>query len=153
LDACALVLACRRGLVEDDELAEQAASTFAMARHAAVDLAQLFRTPPRKVVARDGRLPPAERARLRDRLAAVGGAPGPEKGGGVEGRLDELRALYDPSMEGWAEYLLMALPLWVPAPGTLDDWQTTADGVTAPALATLVAHRRTAATAAADQVG
>ena len=148
LDACALVLACGGGLAggdgdEDDELAEQAAFTFAMARHAAVDLAQVFGTPRPRTVATDGRLPPAERARLRDVLAAVGVASGTGKVGGVEGRLDELRALYEPYMEGLAEYLLMALPPWVPAPGTLDDWQTTADGVTAPSVTALVAHRRT----------
>jgi hypothetical protein len=151
LDACALVLACGGGLAggdgdEDDELAEQAAFTFAMARHAAVDLAQVFGTPRPRAVATDGRLPPAERARLRDVFAAVGVASGAGKGGevgGVEGRLDELRALYEPYMEGLAEYLLMALPPWAPAPGTLDDWQTTADGVTAPSVTALVPHRRT----------
>ena len=58
---------------------------------------------------------------------------------------DELRALYEPYMEGLAEYLLMALPPWVPAPGTLDDWQTTADGVTAPSIASLVSRQRVAA--------
>lgn len=145
LDACALVLACGRGRADDDELAEQAAVTFAMARHAAVDLAQVFHTPRPRVAATDGRLPPVERARLRDLLAAMGVAPSAEASGGIEGRLDELRALYEPYIAGLAEYLLMALPPWVPAPTTLDDWQTTADGVTAPAIAALVSHRPTAA--------
>lgn len=179
LDACALVLACDRSLVGDGgdgvgigigdrgegrgrdderaELAEQAAFTFAIARHAAVDLAQVFHmsrprtTPSARDL--DGRLPPAERARLRDILAAVGVKPGVRNGGGVDGieggngvervenRLDDLRALYEPYLEGLADWLLMALPPWVPAPGALDDWQTTADGVTAPSVATLVMKR------------
>jgi hypothetical protein len=148
LDACALVLACGRGLVREEELAEQAAFTFAMARHAAIDLAQVFRAPtPRpKEALTDGRLPPAERARLRDLLAMAGVGSGEVAGGedgGVEGRLDALRALYEPYLEGLAEYLLMDLPPWVPAPGALDDWQTTADGVTAPAVAALVSRTQT----------
>ncbi|MFI5273379.1 MAG: two pore domain potassium channel family protein, partial [Ktedonobacterales bacterium] len=122
LDACALVLSCGRGLVEDEELAEQAAFTFAMARHAAVDLAQVFHTPSPRMFAADGRLPPAERARLQDLLVVVGAVSGTGKGGGVQSRLDELRALYEPYMEGLAEYLLMNLPPWAPAPGALDDW-------------------------------
>lgn len=144
LDACALVLVCGRG--RDDELTEQAAFTFAMARHAAVDLAQVFHTSSLKLGSSDGRLPPADRARLMDILAAVGVASGTGTGGGVaERKLDELRALYEPYMEGLAEYLLMALPPWVPEPDRLDDWQTTADGVTAPAIAALVSRKQTAA--------
>ena len=177
LDACALVLACGSSYTaagndaRDDELLEQAAFTFAIARHAAVDLAQVFHTyvpSPRLVAsgasdgmgamvdamnARDGRLPPAEHARLRDLLAAVGIASGAKTGeggttDGVEGRmaaLGELRSLYEPYIEGLAEFLLMELPPWVPAPGALDDWQTTAEGITAPSIAALVSLRHTAA--------
>ncbi|HEV8190708.1 MAG TPA: ion channel [Ktedonobacterales bacterium] len=142
LDACALVLVCERSLVRDEELAEQAAFTFAMARHAAVDLAQVFHTPRFQVVVSHGRLPPDERTRLRDLLATVGGASDAGTGGRVESRLDELRALYEPYMQGLSAYLLMALPPWVPAPDTLDDWQTTADEVTAPSISALVTHTR-----------
>jgi hypothetical protein len=144
LDACALVLASEPGRAGDDELAEQAAFTFAMARHAAVDLAQVFVTSaPRGAVA-DRRLPPAERARLREVLLAVGILPRADAGGGLERRLDELRALYEPYMEGLADHLLLALPPWAPEPGRLDDWQTTADGMTAPSIAALLAYRGTA---------
>jgi Ion channel len=143
LDASALVLACARGLVEDEELAEQAAFTFAMARHAAVDLAQVFGTPRLGTAVSDGRLLPAERDRLRELLAMLGSVSDTGKGDRVESRLDELRALYEPYLEGLAEYLLMALPPWVPAPDALDDWQTTAEGVTAPSVAALASHGRT----------
>jgi hypothetical protein len=152
LDACALVLACGHGLARGDgageaeeELEEQAAVTFAMARHAAVDLAQIFHRPPlrpRMVGTRaptDGRLPPAERVRLRDVLAAAGVVQddGMDE---VQDRLDELRALYEPYLESVAAWLLTPLPSWAPAPGALDDWQTTADGVTAPSVAALVSR-------------
>ena len=92
----------------------------------------------------DRRLSPDDHARLRDLLktAGVGFSAGTHgEGERVEGqltRLKELRALYEPYIEGLGEYLLMALPPWVPAPGALDDWQTTADGVTAPSIASLL---------------
>ena len=150
LDTCALVLACGNGLVEDDELAEQAAFTFALARHAAVDLAQVFRTPRTSMAFRDGRLPPAERDRLRDVLERIGVPADARNDNETDGRLDKLRALYEPYMEGLATYMLMPLPPWAPAPDALDDWQTTADGVTAPSVAELLSHRRTAAPEHAD---
>jgi voltage-gated potassium channel Kch len=161
LDTCALVLACGSyaptardgdGSDEREELAEQAAVTFAIARHAAVDLAQVFRAPQPRVAAADRRLSPDEHARLRDVLttAGVGSSAGQSSKGGllgerVEGqlnRLKELRALYESYIEGLAEYLLMELPPWVPTPGALDDWQTTAEGLTAPSVASLVSRQR-----------
>jgi hypothetical protein len=159
LDTCALVLAfgskaptSRDGDRSDewDELAEQAAVTFAIARHAAVDLAQIFPAPQPRVAAADGRLSPDEHARLHDILKTVGigSSVGHYGEGGLVGeverveghlnRLKELRALYESYIEELAEYLLMDLPRWVPAPGALDDWQTTADGLTAPSIASLL---------------
>lgn len=152
LDACALVLACGRGAVgnEEEELAEQAAFTFAMARHAAIDLAQVFHSASSKVVVSDGRLPSAERTRLRALLVIVRGSSGAEESGAVVDHLDELRKLYEPYLEGLAKALLMPLPPWVPAPDDLDDWQTTADGVTAPSVAALVSQRKASAPGHAD---
>ncbi|HEX8995022.1 MAG TPA: potassium channel family protein [Ktedonobacterales bacterium] len=150
MDACALVLTCGRGLVGEEQelLTEQAAFTFAMARHAAVDLAQVFHTssiPTFTAYTPDTRLPSAERARLQVLFAEVGGVPEGVSDGELEGMvatLDELRALYEPYLEGMATFLLMALPPWVPEPGALDDWQTTADENTAPAIADLGPRRR-----------
>jgi hypothetical protein len=150
LDACALVLASERGHAGDDELAEQAAFTFAMARHAAVDLAQVFRTTEAAVAGAGGRLPPAERARLREVLLAAGVLPEADAGGGLDRRLDELRTLYEPYLQGLADHLLMALPPWAPEPDRLDDWQTTADGRTAPSLAALVSAPGTAGAVVGD---
>lgn len=145
LDACALVLACGSDRLGDEELTEQAAFTFAMARHAAVDLAQFFRTPRTRLRAHDGRLPPDERTRLHEVLERVELAPAAGTHAdpkGTEARLNELRALYEPYLEGLAAYLLMALPPWVARPEALDDWQTTADNRTAPSFAQLVALQR-----------
>lgn len=150
LDVCALTLACGSGLVADDDLAEQAAFTFALARHAAVDLAQVFRTPRTAMVFTDGRLPPAERARLQAVLARIKAPSSASNDNGTQDRLDKLRALYEPYIEGLATYMLMPLPPWSPEPDAFDDWQTTADGITAPSVAELLSHRRTAAVEQAD---
>lgn len=136
LDASALVMACARGLVEDEELAEQAAFTFAMARHAAVDLAQVFHAEEPKLGVSERRLPPDERERLHSLLVTLGAKTEMK----TTSRLDELRALYEPYIEGLAEYLLMPLPPLIPAADALDDWQTTADGVTAPSIPLLSTH-------------
>jgi hypothetical protein len=68
----------------------------------------------------------------------------------IDRRLDELRALYEPYLQGLADHLLMALPPWAPEPGRLDDWQTTADGRTAPSLAAPLSEPGPAAAVAAD---
>jgi hypothetical protein len=140
LDSCALVLACPQTLVQDEELVEQAAYTFAMARHAAADLARVFGadTPGRFTLAE--RLPATERARLKNLFAEVG-VTSESEGTTVEHALDDIRALYEPYVSGLSQYLLMPLPPWVPDIDALDDWQTTADGVTAPSIKGLVSSR------------
>ncbi len=137
LDTCGLLLAA--GVEDvDADLAEQAYYTFVMARHAAVDLSQVFHTPPRPGGTPE-RLPAADRTRLLEALAAAGlRADGVVAGGsseldGKEGELATLRGLYEPYVVGLAEYLLMPLPGWVPRPGALDDWQTSND-VLAPSI-------------------
>jgi hypothetical protein len=59
--------------------------------------------------------------------------------------LEALRRLYEPYLVGLATYFLMELPHFVPPPGALDDWQTTADDVTAPAVTALIARDRSRA--------
>jgi hypothetical protein len=144
LDTCALVLACERVRDIDGELADQAAFTFAMARHAAVDLEQVFRVDGRKPPIPEERLSPADHARLREILdvALGGGRDARERDSSIARVLDDLRALYEPYLAGLSAYLLMPLPPWVPTTGAYDDWQTTADGVTAPSIATLAAPTR-----------
>jgi Ion channel len=140
LDTCALVLASCQGLNLDEELSEQAAFTFAMARHAAVDLARIFGPDDDGRHTAAHRLPPDERARLHNLLTSTGVIKGGNGSGKVEGMLDELRSLYEPYVADLSAYLLMPLPPWVPSASAVDDWQTTADGVTAPSVSTLSRH-------------
>jgi hypothetical protein len=115
LDVCALALV---GI--DGVSAHQARLTFAMARHAAVDLSQIFGTPPRRL--RTDRLQPADLARLRATLAAAGLPL--QDGESADRKLAEVRAKYEPYVNALAEYLLITLPPWAPAEATVDDWQT-----------------------------
>ena len=57
LDSCALVLAFVESLNLDEELTQQAAFTFAIARHAAADLSRLFGTNEARRQALDWREP------------------------------------------------------------------------------------------------
>ena len=100
----------------------QAQLTFAMARHAAVDLAQVLGTPP--LPPAPDRLPPPQFEQLCDRLRSYG-APlrdGPE----AANQLIELRRLYEPYVNALATYLVLELPGWFPRDGVPDNWQTSA---------------------------
>jgi hypothetical protein len=98
----------------------QAQLTFAMARHAVVDLAQIFNTPPGEPS--PDRLPSSELNRLRAILLAadVRLADGLD----AEQRLAELRRMYEPFVWALADFLFIQLPLWVPADKSFDNWQT-----------------------------
>lgn len=100
----------------------QAQLTFAIARHACADLAQIFNVPPRAPEA--DRLPPQELRRLREVLATAGVRL--RDGLAADQRLGELRRMYEPYANALAEHLLMALPPWLPASGGFDSWQTSA---------------------------
>ncbi|HJZ49753.1 MAG TPA: hypothetical protein VKE41_21395, partial [Roseiflexaceae bacterium] len=94
--------------------------TFAMARHAAVDLSQIFGTPPH--MARADRLPPADLVQLRAFLDKTGMPlrPGPV----ADQQLAAIRTQYEPYIHALADYLLDELPPWLPLPDSQDDWQT-----------------------------
>jgi hypothetical protein len=117
LDVCALMI----GGLEHAPV-RSARLTFAMARHAAVDLSRVFRLQPRP--ADPDRLPSAELAHLRTVLGAAGLSlrEGPE----VDEKIDRLRRMYEPYMNALGEFLLMPLPTWVSAKGTRDNWQSMA---------------------------
>ena len=119
LDACALVMTLCRG-----PLLRQAQFTYAIARHAAGDLSQVFGTTPRPPTAE--RLPSAEAAQVWETLAQSGLRLRPGKAG--QAYLAGLRAAYEPYVAALAEYLLMDLPRWVPEPDAHDDWEVTAWG-------------------------
>lgn len=115
LDACALVMTGVNGVPK-----QQARLTFAMARHAAVDLSQVFYADPKRNT-RDC-VTPEELQQLRDLLQTSGLAlaEGPE----AEAKLSHLRGLYEPYVSGLADALLTPLPPWLPVAGARDDWQT-----------------------------
>src|SRR5262249_5511069 len=100
----------------------QARLTFAMARHAVVDLALVFRTPPRPP--QPDRLTEADLARvwasLREAGLTVRDGPAAAKA------LAELRGLYEPFLSGLAEYFQFALPPFQPDRPPVDNWQTSA---------------------------
>jgi Ion channel len=119
LDSCALVK-----VAVPDTCQRQADLTFAIARHAAVDLSQVFKTPPRALP--HNRLPAENLKRIRDMLAQHGMKMGDFSE--MEERLAELRNMYEPYLFALAEYLSLSLPPWIPAGKGKDNWQTTAWG-------------------------
>jgi hypothetical protein len=103
----------------------QAHVTFAIARHAAVDLAQVLHADP--TIAGD-RLSDPDRDRLRGALENAGLAParGPE----ADARLLELRRSYEPYVAGLARALMMPTPPWWHAGAVKDNWQASPKGGT-----------------------
>jgi ion channel len=119
LDACALAIS-----VLEDCPAHQAKLTFAMARHAVVDLSQVFNMPPREPV--PDRLGDEEMRRLRASLKDDGYKFRDDDG--ALRKLVELRQLYEPYANALGAYLMMPLPVWTPASEVTDNWQTSAWG-------------------------
>jgi hypothetical protein len=127
LDVTSLIMTGVKGIHPD-----QAKLTFAMGRHAAVDLAQVVNA---QYSPHDtDRLTAADLTRLRTELIRHGvtlsfaqgvsvdaasndGADAPE-------RLMELRALYEPYLHALSRRLLMTLPPWVHSDHTKDNWQS-----------------------------
>jgi hypothetical protein len=101
----------------------QAQLTFAIARHAAVDLAQVFRTPPSPP--EQERLRVEELGKIREILVSYG--IGLRDGEEHDRRLNELRKLYEPYVHALASHLHMNMPDWLPTK-TVDNWQTSAWG-------------------------
>jgi hypothetical protein len=93
--------------------------TFAMARHAVVDMTNVFHQPPSPP--RPDRLPPEELARLRRALEAAG-LRLPE-GRAVDDKLCHLRRMYEPYVNALGEFLLMPIPRWLPPENAKDNWQ------------------------------
>ena len=117
LDASALVMVGVEGAC-----ARQAELTFAMARHALVDLSIVFRRP-RKQPAHD-RLPPETLAALRESLEAAGHQL--RDGHDSDKKLEELRSLYEPYAYSMSSYFRMPLPLWMAKTDRADNWQMSA---------------------------
>jgi hypothetical protein len=117
LDTSALLIAGVQG-----HEARQAQLTFAMARHAMVDLAQIFSLPP--VNDAPDRLP-AERYEQLYNLLCQSGVSVCRDGHSYE-RLRDMRALYEGYAEAMAGYLRMPLPPWIADQPHKDNWLTVA---------------------------
>ena len=117
LDTCALVKtgvggSCKR----------QADLTFAIARHAVVDLSQVFGTKPRGPLVE--RLTGDDLRRLREKLAKHGMKLNDDEAS--DRQLTDLRKMYEPFIDALAVHLNQDLPPWIPKKKGKDNWQTTA---------------------------
>lgn len=97
----------------------QAKLTFAMARHAAVDLAQVVNA--RHDPLAGDRLPEVEFEALRGALAAAGLRLRSDEYG--REKLVKLRAMYEPYVHATGKNLMLTLPVWKRAEKTRDNWQ------------------------------
>jgi len=124
LDACALLITTIEGPV-----ARQAQLTFAMGRHALLDLGHVFQ------LEKANELLPAEPevdrlsketfyhlcGELGEMHMRLCGDPEAQR------RLTAIRTLYEPHAQTLSNYLKMPLPLWVPEPKKNDMWKKVAD--------------------------
>jgi hypothetical protein len=118
LDTCALLISVIEGAPS-----RQAQLTFVMARHALIDLGQVFRVQEHKLWKPDGgvnRLPQKDFYHLCDALGEnrlrLCGDPS------AANRLSTIRALYEPHAVALSDYLRMPLPVWVAPPKVNDQW-------------------------------
>ena len=115
LDTSALLITAVKG-----SDGHQARLTFAMARHAAVDLGLVSQTSP--LLPEAERLTPAGFARLQESLRTAGLQW--HDGPGVQQALTELRALYEPIVNALAVYFHFQMPPFQPDKPPVDNWQT-----------------------------
>lgn len=118
LDVCALSMVGVDGMCE-----YQARMTFAIARHALVDLSQIFAASPVSSAASD-RLPPELLENMRSHLRENGFkfTDGEE----ANQQLAHLRSLYEPYAIALSRHLWMDLPPWIKDGVIKDNWKTTA---------------------------
>jgi len=119
LDTCALLISVIEGAPS-----RQAQLTFVMARHALIDIGQVFHVQEQngwKRATETDRLPTAEFDQLCGALGELHlrlcGDPASAQ------RLRTIRALYEPHAFALAEYLRMSLPVWVTTPKMNDQWR------------------------------
>jgi hypothetical protein len=117
LDASALLLTVVPGADR-----AQARLTFAMARHALVDIALVLNRPPRLDL--PDRFPEEKVDELLDALKAAGVAVRVDDDACA--KLAELRGLYEPFAAALSAYLRLPIPPVWPAGAAADNWQTSA---------------------------
>lgn len=114
LDATALVIVGFDGISN-----EQARRTFKMARHAAVDLAQVVNA--RHDPDAQERLTPEDLAQIRAQLSAKGLKL--KEGAEADEKLHEIRLQYEPYVLAIARNLYIQLPPWIRHDNIRDNWQ------------------------------
>jgi hypothetical protein len=117
LDACAFtVAAAPPGTVDS------ARFTFAIARHAVVDLSYSFHVDPIEPAL--DRLPAEDLQELLRQLREVGVQPDAELAT-VKERISRMRALYEPYINALGDRLDLGLPPWLAPESLSDNWRTT----------------------------
>ncbi|NYF77874.1 potassium channel family protein [Granulicella arctica] len=128
LDACSLLIASTLGPASRGLPVRQAQLTFAIARHALVDLGHVLLLDAKvKALAQSApdRLTPADFRRL---CAALGNTDIQLCGDdNSAARLRQLRAMYEPNALAIADYLGFSLPLWIAEPSEKDQWRRVAN--------------------------
>ena len=122
LDTCALLIT-----TVDGPAARQAQLTFAMARHALIDLGHVFhveKSAQEKEAIGLDRLPSTAFSNLCENLSGLHLrlCGDPES----MARLTAIRLLYEPHAHALSDYMKMPLPRWVPEPKKTDAWKTVA---------------------------
>ncbi|MEO7652881.1 MAG: two pore domain potassium channel family protein, partial [Bryobacteraceae bacterium] len=117
LDTCAVVVALMQ-----DAAPHQAEVTLAIGRHAVVDLALVFNTPPE--MPEPNRLSPDDLRKFSVALRKAG--LNIRGGAAAEAKLSELRGIYEPFVAGLAKYFLFPLPPIFVENQPVDNWQTSA---------------------------
>jgi len=113
LDTCAVLIASVQ-----EHSARQAQLTFAVARHALVDLSQILSQKP--VPSGQDRLPGDKYQLIYDKLCSAGVRVCRDGQSGA--RLNELRQLYEGYAEALSRYLVMPLPPFFMEHPTKDNW-------------------------------
>jgi len=145
LDTCALLISVVPGTAS-----RQAQLTFAIGRHALVDLCHVYNLEKVEAAWRASggprRLSPDHFNRVCDLMqdANLRLCGDPE----APARLHALRALYEPSAQALADYIAMPLPDWYPKPLAKDQWKTV-ESVRSQAAASLIQESTVSANALA----
>jgi hypothetical protein len=129
LDASSLLLV--RGTSESRTRAQL---TFAMARHAAVDMCLVFKLPPRE--------PYAERLSREEIARIFSGNEARRPSDEQIQQLRELQAIYEPFLQSLADYFRLFLPRFASDRPTVDNWQSSPWTTRAPRLGELAGESR-----------
>ena len=119
LDISALMIAYGEGSAK-----WQAQLTFAISRHAIVDLAEVLRV--RATHPSFDRLPPDDALEVRSLFVRCSGSKSCSEAGDL--KLKELREMYEPYLNGLSLRLLMPIPSWGAGAKFVENWKRSAWG-------------------------